>query len=238
MISRLFVASLAIGLVGGCASAPAGDKAAKEAFDSIEKRLLITNVLRVNFEVEARGAVVADLDGDLVTQQPELAAIRAQGSFAGKPVQPVLIGDGQRLRGGSKDFFDQPAPPDLRDGLLLGLTRMGILHNLAMLSADAAPEGTDGNIEDWVQASSFSTVDRARKIGGESVRGVHFKLEVGGEPAGEVTLWYGIDSGLPVAREQLVNFAERDMRVVERYTIETGGIIGPCRFDADTLGGD
>lgn len=225
-----------LALLSGCAGVPAGDDSARTAFAEIEAAVLATRVLRVNYEIEARGAIEASQTGDLVLQKPAMAAIDSAGVFAGAAVRPQLVSDGIRLRGGAEPkFFERPLPADLHSGLLLGLTRMGVLHNLAMLTQGAPPDGTDGAVREWVVPGAFVWQAQSRRIDGVAVRGIGFDIAVGGRPAGKAVLWYDPESRLPVAREQLVRFDSGDMRVIERYEIETDGMIGPCRFDLDTV---
>lgn len=223
-------------LTVGCASAPVNDKSARAAFQQIENHLLSAGVLRVDYQIEARGAVTAKLDGDLVMQKPALAAINASGRFAGADVAPVLVSDGKRMRGGvAPHYFDGELAADLRGGLLVGLMRMGILHNLAKLASGAAPDATDGGVRKWVAAKGFEWVSSSRSSFGNDLRGIRFSIVVGGEPAGDAVLWYDPQTGLPVEREQVVHFDAGDMHVNERYEIETDGMIGPCRFDLDAV---
>ena len=222
--------------VSGCANRPVNDKSAQAAFQAIEGRLLSASVLRVDYEVEARGAVAANITGDLVMQKPMLAAVNASGDFAGADVAPMLVSDGERMRGGvAPDYFEQEQPPDLRDGMLIGLLRMGILHNLATLTQGSPPEGTDGRVRKWVKAKGFGWRPETRSSQGSQLRGISFMLEVGGEPAGDVVLWYDEVSGLPVEREQVVHFDNGDMHVSERYAVEIDRVVGPCRFDLDSI---
>ncbi len=234
------LAILIVVLAAGCATAPGApaDNSAAQAFEHLEQNLLEAAVLRVNYTVQARGAVEAELSGDLVMQKPALAALSAEGSFAGGPVAPELVVDGARMRGRARpqqDGFEAAQPADLRNGMLLGLMRMGILHNIAMLSGNLPPDATSGNVRDWVIASNFAWQPGNRTIDGVPVRGIGFDLTVGGVASGTVVLWYDPASDLPVAREQRVGFEKGEMKVIERYAVETGGIIGPCRFDLDTI---
>ena len=221
----------------GCANAPVSDKTAQAAYEAMESHLLSAGVLRVNYEVEARGAVAAKLAGDLVMQKPALAAINASGVFAGAEVAPVFVSDGTGTRGGvGPEFFEHDIPTDLREGVLIGLMRMGILHNLAVLTQNMPPEGTDGGVREWLVVNGFGWQSSTRKSGTRELRGISFVIEVGGEPAGDVVIWYDPESGLPVEREQVVHFDNGDMHVSERYVVETEGIVGPCRFDLDAVG--
>lgn len=228
----LFNGLLALMVLQGCASTPAGDKSAQKAYMAIEDKLMSTPVLRVDYEIEAHGLISADIDGDLVMQKPDLAAISANGVFISGDVAPTLIADGKKMRGGNAlPYFDHAVPEDLRTGLLIGLMRMGILHNLATLSQGLPPEGTDGDVREWVVAQDFQWQTLSRQSGDVELRGIGFSIYVDGEPAGDVVLWYDPISGLPVERVQVVHFPSGDMYVNERYTIETDGMIGPCRFD-------
>ncbi|MBT8132644.1 MAG: hypothetical protein KJO35_10275, partial [Gammaproteobacteria bacterium] len=186
------------------------------------------------YDIAASGAIGAVFNGDLVTQMPGLMALRAEGVFAGDKVTPVMISDGEffRLSNGG-GAIEEPASTDFRAGILLGLLRMGILHNLANLSVATAPDGIDGKVRQWVQVNSFSWHKPVTT--GETGAAIGFDLQVGGKPAGRVVLWYDQATHLPLKREQVVHFETGEMRVVEQYRIETDGMIGPCRFDRDGI---
>ena len=221
---------LPIGLQLGCATTKT-DPAAEAALAEIEQRLLDASVLRIDYVVEATGAVDALLHGDLVVQKPALAAIAAHGLFAGSDADLRLVSDGARVVGGNgANRFAQPLPEALREGMLIGLVRMGVLHNLAVLSSGAPPEAVDGSVRDWVEAHGFAWFDTNAKT-----RGISFSIDVNDQPAGEVRLWIDNVSALPVRREQLVRFDNGDMKVIETYVIEMDGMIGPCRFDPGTI---
>ena len=221
-------------LGAGCATTPSDrdDPRARAAFETIEQTMLDATVLRADYAITSEGAFSAQLDGDLVAQKPGRAALSADGMFAGTDVALRLAADGERLRGSSgTQGFDEPAPPALLEGLVVGLLRMGVLHNLAMLSGGAPPDRTDGTVRDWVVPHSFAF---APGDAGEGAA-ISFALEVAGAPAGEVVLHYDPATNLPLRREQVVRFETGDMRVTERYEIETGGMIGPCRFDVAAI---
>ena len=101
--------------------------------------------------------------------------------------------------------------------LLVGFTRMGILHNVAVLTRGAGPDHADGSADDWVRVENFRDAGE-REVEGAAVSGVTFDLMVDGEPSGTGTLWLAVSDGLPVRRDQVVLFPEGEMRVVETYS--------------------
>jgi hypothetical protein len=111
----------------------------------------------------------------------------------------------------------------LKEALLLGLTRMGLLHNLARLTANAPPDHADVGVREWVTLSSFAS-DRTDPVNApipETFRhGISFELTVAEQRAGSAVL--EIDAhGRPVIRRQTVEFPAGRMRVVERYSSVT-----------------
>ena len=96
----------------------------------------------------------------------------------------------------------------------MGFTRMGILHNLAMLSAGAPPDRADGGVEDWVTLHDLSAM--VPEGPGDVAVAVGFSITVGGAPAGTASLELD-GGGLPVLRWQTVRFPDGEMRVLERY---------------------
>ncbi|NND61408.1 MAG: hypothetical protein HKN49_14210 [Gammaproteobacteria bacterium] len=226
--------ALAAILLGGCAATPSllsgeSEPGALAALAAMESRLQYSPVLRIDYSVSASGAVAADLEGDLVLQKPGKAALRSVGDFAGNETSLRMVSDGERLQAQNLDRrVDIETPVAVHEGLLLGLVRMGILHNLAMLTSGAPPDATDGSEPFFAQPINVRW-DPIRST--DSHRVLQFDLVVNDQPAGEVALWIATATGMPARREQVVHFDNGDMQVVELYEIELNGIIGPCRFD-------
>jgi len=174
---------------------------------ALEDRLLAADGIRFEFEVTAEGAIEADLRGMLEASAGEVR-LTASGSFAGQAVELTLLADGDRLELGNGPELDRISTPAyLKEALVVGLTRMGILHNLARLSGATAPDHAEGGVRDWVTVGAFTADATA----------IAFDLTVAGEPAGSAALQ--LDSGgRPVLRRQTVEFPTGQMRVVERYS--------------------
>jgi hypothetical protein len=183
--------------------------ASETAFAALEERLGQTP-WRLRFELEAEGAVVASLAGSLsIAEEIEL---EAAGRFAGADHDLRLWTGGDHLRAGPREAptLDLPRPPELVPALVIGMTRMGLLHNVAMLVGGRPPDRADGGVREWVRTSEHVERDAS----GETALG--FAIVVAGERTGRATLWLDAQ-GRPVRREQTVEFPEGQMRVVERY---------------------
>jgi hypothetical protein len=141
--------------------------------------------------------------------------LRAGGVFAGDSVDLLLLesDDGRVEFGNGAGRRSAASPPEVREAVLIGFTRMGILHNLARLMANELPDHADGGVTDWVVADSFA-VDPQRDAG------VSFDLFVAGRPSGSATLEIS-PAGQPVERLQTVNFPSGVMRVTETYSSVT-----------------
>lgn len=196
-------------LVASACQAPTADPSAtpEEAFTALENRLLAAAHVEVEFEIIAEGAYEVDLRGLLIARGPYVYLV-AQGMFAGQPTRVELVSTEHELRGGADvGHILGPRPSALEEGILLGLTRMGLLHNLAVLSQNQAPEGVDGEMRSWVQVDDVG-------IGVDGSLG--FDLIVAGENTGHAKLAF--DEGVPSLREQVVQFPSGKMQVVERYS--------------------
>ncbi len=197
----------------GGAEAPVEAPTPAETFTGLEARLLEAEELHLAFQVTAEGAVEVSLEGRLDLNADGSTQLTALGTFAGQPVDVALHADGDAARWGAVAApAEGPEPPALREALLVGFTRMGILHNLARLTGNAAPDHAEGGAAEWVVVDAF----RPAAMDG-SDDAVAFDITVAGEPSGSATL--GVDAeGRPVERRQAVQFPQGEMRVVERYT--------------------
>jgi hypothetical protein len=192
--------------------------AADAAFRALEDRLLEAEKLSFGFDIRAVGPVPAVLVGNAVIGPEETARLVADGSFAGDDAAIRLESDSRTMAGGNGDAaFQEAAPPALRQGLLVGLTRMGLLHNLAVLSAGSPPDRVDGSVTDWVRYSDM-TLGPEESLAGVTVRRFSFTVVVSGVPSASAELWVDATSGLPIRRVQIMNFPEGEMRVLEQYS--------------------
>lgn len=214
----------------GQAAAPSGD--AEALFADLEARLLAAESVRLHAVITSEGAIESALSGDVVVGGPRQASLSFAGTFSGRLVRPHLICDGSILRAGDRaEPFAEAAPEALAEGLLLGLTRMGLLHNLARLSEGEPPDRTDGTAREWVTVSDLA-LGEEQELDGVRARPLTFAIAVAGRPVADAALWLDPETGLPRQRWQTVRFEEGEMRVVERYgRFELGGPVDPSTFD-------
>jgi hypothetical protein len=117
-----------------------GGEEAADPFRELEERLLQLPELRMTTRVTSTGAFESALAGTVELRQGNVASIDVEGTFAG-PAELSLSSDGARLTGGSgAGEFDLATPEHLNEAIVIGLTRMGILHSLARLTAGEPPD--------------------------------------------------------------------------------------------------
>lgn len=185
----------------------------RERFAEVERMLLDASVVEMDFEVTAEGAIEVALTGRLVLDADGGAALRAEGVFAGAPTEVTLTADREGTRFGAVEAPTEGAAlPAVREALLVGLTRMGVLHNVARLTAGTPPDHADGGVEEWVVVDGFTEAEAEA-----GAAAVAFDLTVAGEPSGSATLELDAEDR-PVERRQTVAFPGGEMRVTERYS--------------------
>ena len=195
----------------------AADESAEAALLALEARLLEAQEVSVRFDIRAVGAVQASLAGNAAIGPDGTAEVFADGAFAGSDAALRLTAARGTMRGGNGvRGFESETPPALSEGLLIGLTRMGLLHNLAMLSAGSPPDRTDGSLRDWVRYADVELGPESTTAGIRSRR-FSFTVMVGGQPTAVAELWVDAATGLPIRRVQVVSFEEGEMRVLEQY---------------------
>lgn len=203
--------------LGGCRSSAGlpGDPVA--ALAEVERRLLEADSVRCFSQLAAEGAVEADLRCEHQLAPDGRARVRVRGTFAGRPVDAVFESDGAVMRMvGAGPLREREALPAVFEGFVLGFTRMGWMHNAAMLAGGGVPEGCDGNARDWLQARDVKLGDEM-ELNGEPARALVFDVVVDGQVGGNAILWVSTRSGLPLMRLQRVTFPEGEMRVSEYY---------------------
>lgn len=204
------VAVVGLALVAGCGGAPpspvphpgpdpfAGEPRA--VFDRLEQRLVDADRVELTAVVSASGAVTAELTGTIVVEPQLEASIVIDGTFDGNELEA-------RWASSAAKAIDTP-PPTWADGILVGWTRMGVLHNWARMVVGGDP--------DVDVRAAMEVTELAWQHGVPASRTLTGKLVFSGAPIGEVELTLD-ERGLPRHRVQVVHFPEGDMRVLEEY---------------------
>ncbi|MFT7471831.1 MAG: hypothetical protein ACI8XU_001727 [Kiritimatiellia bacterium] len=177
-------------------------------FTALETRLLAADELSLDFEVTAAGAVQASIAGTLEKNASGEVRLTAKGNFAGQYIDLVITRNQQSFQFGNRESPQSAeAPAELWKALMLGFTRMGILHNIANLSSGAMPDHAEGGVDEWVLVSNVKIVDAS----------YIFDIVVDDIPSGSASLTTD-EIGNPSKREQTVAFPGGEMRVVEMYS--------------------
>ena len=187
-------------------------------FSEAEEKLLAAKSLTIEAAIESTGLFEAKLEGFVDIVAPDKLRIAFDGTFGGEPVRVRYVADGVRTSLG------EDAPPEVVAAVLIGMTRMGLLHNLAVLIDGKGPDHAGGGVREWVVPKELRPPPRP------GARPIEFALEVAGQPAGDVQLWLGDESLLPTGRVQTVRFEEGSMTVHERYLIHVDAPIASDRF--------
>ena len=176
----------------------------------IEAKLLSAPQVILGFEITATGGVEANLQGSLALRGKDEIELTVSGNFACDEIDLMIHNAEDGLLIGAKDSPRTIAmPAALRDSVVIGFTRMGILHNIARLSAGAPPDHSEGGVGNWV------TVNEVTKSPDE--RHLSFDIIVAGQSSGSAKLLLD-PFGMVVKRDQTVEFPGGTMVVVENYT--------------------
>lgn len=194
------------------------DAWAARTLTELERRLQAAARVEIAFLIESEGAIASQLEGKLAWERDGALSWTSTGSFANEPQQLELRGDAQTLATliAGQSHWTGPRPPALIEAVVIGLTRQGLLHNLAMLTGGLPPDHADGGMAEWVEAVE-PQLGPPEVFGAGQARPLEFQITVEDQLVGHATLWLD-DRGLPIERRQVVNFPEGQMRVTERYT--------------------
>lgn len=193
---------------------------AAQRFAALETRLLTAGKVRIDSAIHASGAVAVDLRGRSEIAAGGIATLVHSGTFAGRGMTLELRSDGRRLTLARDDETVQSdSGPESNRALLIGLSRMGLLHNLAQLSSLKGPDHADGGVGEWVTVHNLRYRSARKALAsGPSPLALAFDIRVAGKRTATAVLWLDEDTQLPLKREQTVNFPGGPMTVVETYS--------------------
>jgi hypothetical protein len=209
---------VALALWSGAPALWAAGENSSELMALLETRLLGARRVVIEAELHSTGAVAAEFKGSTELGERN----RGRGSYTGQLAQQAAAlafdSDGRTLQlSRGAETRAEAVGAESNRALLVGLLRMGLLHNVARLHGLEGPDHAGGGVEQWVVLEGFRPTTYALEGELEGAMSFGFDLVVGGEPAGSARLWLDPASGLPRRREQTVRFPQGEMKVVEDY---------------------
>ncbi len=188
---------------------------------ALEERLLSSDPLNFSYRARAEGALEISVEGEIRTMNDSEVTFSTRGEFGGREVSREVFVDSEMMSiTGDATTPDTPETP--REGrshyeaVILGFTRMGVMHNVARMVAMQHPDHYDADPREWVQAINVRSGPPDEDH--FDLVPLRFDIVVAGVESGSATLWLDPESGLPVEREQTVDFGEDGtMTVTETY---------------------
>ena len=210
MIRRSFAFAIFIAASTFAQAAPT----AEQRFESLEALLARAGRFDLKAHVVSTGAVTSDLNADVGVANSGIVAIRMRGTLEGKPDNVVLRTDGV-VTMVTKDGADTRLQPGhgMREAVQLGFARVGLWHNLMLLSRGLQPEHHEGGIKQWADVSNVRFASSTR----QGLTGLTFDVLIEGKNVGTATLWIDDASKMPVKREQTIILDGKKVQTVEDY---------------------
>ncbi len=214
-----------LALVAGCASGPRpvpSSATATQRFELTERALLESKNLTGTFEIDAKGENAAHMTGTIEFLEGNALHLVAEGNYKSDPVQlEVDSRDPTGIlrtstKGPSVSAHRDPPAVRLREAVAMGISRRGLLSNLALVSMDQNLEKTGGGFPDWVKMLELKD-GAAESINGEACRRVEYVMEVDGQNLGQASVCISDATGLPLQRNQTVHLTTGDTTVVETF---------------------
>lgn len=211
--------------LAGCASGPRpvpSSATAAERLAHAESALLGGKNLTGSFELDSKGENAAHLTGTIELVDGNAMHVVAEGNFKSELVQVELDSRDPTgivrttTKGPSVSSHRDPPASKVREVMALGIARMGLLHNLVVLTMDQPLEKTEGGYDEWVKAVEAKD-GAAESFNGESCRRVDYVLQVEGKRMAEASVCIADATGLPLQRTQTVHFETGDMTETETF---------------------
>lgn len=175
------------------AAACSGDCKVQKQFDQMEAALVEAPVMGT-MHAHAEGAFKGDVDATI--KFTDETTVDFKGEVQGQQVDKN---------------WEHATTLELRDSLLIGLTRMGIFHNLVNFARNRPPANIEGGVRQALQPHDF-----AKAKGG----GIAYKLRIGNREMGDATIKFDPKTKLPVSRTLVAHIDQGEMRVTETYDLK------------------
>jgi hypothetical protein len=222
---------LAVLLLGGCARrfdplpVPRGTPAGTDRLRALEDKLERARTVRIHGRLRSRGLITTDFSGILALGSENRARLELKGEMQGKPAEARLVSDGRTLVIRGETRIEKPTPVGLDAALIIGLTRLGLLHNVVRIAAGETPDHADGTVRKWLTVGDVSTTPSG---GGERLA---WTISMNGERVGEANLWLDGKTGLPLRKLVLAHTPAGEFLAEESYdAFELDASISPGDF--------
>lgn len=210
---------LPVACASGPRPAPGGLSPAERL--AFAEDVLRSSAVRGTFELDSHGAHESHFTGTLELTGSNALLLVAEGRRDGADVKLTLdsmSGEPNRSvsRGPSVSGHRGGATAQLNDAVAIGLVRLGLLHDVALLSDDEMIAQAEGGVREYVVARDVKDAG-PDQVDDEPCHRLDFIVAVEGKPKGEATVCFSDATSLVLQRRQTVHADSQDMTVTERF---------------------
>ena len=210
---------LALGCASGPRPMPGGLTPAERL--AFSEDVLRASQVRGTFELDSHGAHESHFTGTLDLTGSNALVLAAEGRLDGADVKLTLDSSGGEpnrsvSRGPSVSGHQGGPSEHLNEAVVIALVRLGLLHDLALLSDDEMVAKAEGGVREYVVAQEVKDVG-PDQVDQEPCHRLDFVVALEGKPGGEATVCLSDATSLLLQRRQTVHAKSGDMTVTERF---------------------
>jgi hypothetical protein len=196
--------------------------AARLTFERCEQALLRAGSLSFEYEATVDGPLQAELAGSLIMTS-HATDLRADGNLGAERIFVRLHADARHLSiRGAETTYQASRPPDLNGGLVLFLTRLGLLHLLVRLAHADPPPLARRAVARWLRVEPIAVIDaEGERSDLAAAAGIVLLTRLAGGEVGTGTLWVERENGTPRERTQGLHLPRQPLAVTELYRFGT-----------------
>jgi hypothetical protein len=209
------ISGLVIALGALIQTVSAGSADGTREFKYLENLLIRAGRFDFDAHVITHGAIESDLTTKLGVANAGIVALRMKGTIDGEQQNANLRSDGIVTMLTRDDRVERLQPGNkMRQAVELGFVRVGLAHNLLLLSLGQQPERDHGGIEQWTTAANI----RSAEVQRDGQTKIIFDVMIEGKKRGNAALWIDNTTKFPVRREQSITIDGKKIDSIEDYS--------------------
>ena len=197
-----------------------GENQAEKLFRESEKKLAEMDQVQITVESTLEGTPKkGHLKGTLLLAKGNKASMVVQGNLRGEELKVNLVSNGIKMKmeiTGLMPQEEQDTPKDFNAMFAGSFSRVGVLAGFRSRAQQAGEK--EPGLDDLFKVSDF-VLGKKEKIGERETQVIDYKLLMDNRDTAESTIWFDMETKLPLKRVLNSKNNNETLRVTETYQI-------------------